>query len=157
MLKVVISGKDHLVVRLAGKINEAADLHMVSVPAKDAIEVDMIDVTHINSVGIRQLRDWTQTLKAQMLTFSYCPRVIIDQLNMVVDLIPKHSRIMSFYVPFYSEATGEEKNVLLVRGEHFHVDGHPGKIVLPPAVDSAGAEMEVDVLADKYFKFLSQF
>lgn len=157
MLKVIISGTDKLVIRMAGKINEAADLQLVNVPKAASIEVDLIDVTHINSVGIRQFRDWAMTLNTPVIWFSYCPRVFIDQVNMIDNFIPKHSRFMSFYVPYFSENTGEEKKVLFVHGEHFENKGGEVRMMWPVVTDSAGQGMELDVLPEKYFQFLSRY
>jgi hypothetical protein len=156
-MKIQITGREKLVVRMSGKMNESSDLEMISVPNADSVEIDLIDLTLINSVGIRIFKDWIFKIKAPIITLSYCPRIFIDQVNMVVDFLPKHARITSFYVPYFNEASGEEKAVLFVRGEHFTVENGKPEIKLPVVTDSAGSEMEVDVLGDRYFQFLKKY
>ena len=156
-MKVQITGHEKLVIRMAGKMNEAADLEMIMVPQAPSVEIDLIDLTLINSIGIRIFRDFARSIRTPELLFSYCPRIFIDQVNMVLDFIPRHSRIMSFYVPYCNEVSGEEKAVLFNRGEHFHVrEGEP--VLHPPLVlDSSGSEMEMDIISDRYFSFLKKF
>ncbi len=156
-MKVQVSGKDRVVVRMSGKLNESADLQMVSLPPVSAVEIDLVDLTHINSIGIRNFRDWLLTVKAPELAFSYCPRVFIDQVNMVMDFLPKHAKVLSFYVPYYSDATGEDKLVLFTRGKEFQVVDGEVKLTFPEVLDSKGKEMDVDVIGDRYFGFLSKY
>lgn len=156
-MKVLISGKNKLVVRMSGKLNEHADLEMITVPQADAVEIDLSELILINSMGIRNLRDWLLAIKAPVLTFSYCPRVFIDQVNMVLDFIPKHSKILSFYVPYYGDSSGEDKAILFTRGEQFTVTGDSTNISWPQVFDSKGKEMDVDVVGDRYFGFLKKF
>lgn len=156
-MKVQITGREKLVIRMAGKMNEASDLEMIMVPQASSVEIDLIDLTLINSMGIRIFRDFTRSIRSPELLFSYCPRIFIDQVNMVLDFIPRHSRIMSFYVPYCNEISGEEKAVLFTRNEHFiYQDGAP--VLNPPLVlDSKGGEMEMDIVGERYFNFLKKF
>lgn len=156
-MKVQITGREKLVIRMAGKMNEASDLELIMVPQASSVEIDLIDLTLINSMGIRIFRDFARSIRSPELLFSYCPRVFIDQVNMVLDFIPRHSRIMSFYVPYYNEVSGEEKAVLFTRDEHFTV--HEGALTLKPplVLDSKAGEMEMDIVGDRYFSFLKRF
>lgn len=156
-MKVQVTGKEKLVVRISGKLNESADLHMVTLPPASAVEFDLVELTHINSIGIRNFRDWLSTLKVPELTFSYCPRVFVDQVNMVMDFLPKHAKVLSFYVPYYSDGTSEDKLVLFTRGKEFQVVDGEVKITFPEVLDSKGKEMDVDVIGDRYFGFLTKF
>ncbi len=156
-MKVIVSGSDKLVLRMSGKLNESADLETVRIPQASSVEIDLIGLTMINSMGIRYFRDWVLGIKAPRLLFSYCPRFFIDQVNMIMDFLPKHARIMSFYVPYFSEDTGESKSVLFNRGEHFDFDNNKVIIKWPAVVDSAGKVMEVDVIGDRYFGFLKKY
>lgn len=155
--KVHISGKETIMVRMEGKINETADLHLVKLDPKIPVEIDMVGVVSMNSIGIRHFRDWTSTMQNESVIFSYCPRVFIEQVNMIRDLIPPQSKILSFYVPYYSEETGEEKNVLFVRGEQWKILDDEPEVIEPQVKDSAGNDMSVDVLPTKYFQFLQRF
>ena len=58
---------------------------------------------------------------------------------------------MSFYVPYFCEDTGEEKNFLFEKGVQFG----DGKLKVEDEIQDAGKVFELDVIASKYFKFLS--
>ena len=150
-------GREKLVMRVSGKLNETAEFDMIRLPKSNSLEIDLVDLTFINSMGIRIFKDWVHKLEVPELRFSYCPRIFIDQVNMVAEFIPKGSKIQSFYVPYYNEHSDEEKNVLFIRDEHFKLeDGEPE--INPPAVkDSKGQDMEIDILPEKYFAFIKRF
>jgi hypothetical protein len=156
-MKVQISGHDKVVIRMSGKMNETADLEMIMLPKASSIEIDLIDLTLINSMGIRIFRNFALSISSPELLFSYCPRIFIDQVNMVADFIPRHSRILSFYVPYYNEVSGEEKSVLFTRNEQFTVENGVPALRPPLVQDSNGGEMEMDVVGERYFSFLRKF
>lgn len=122
-----------------------------------AYVVNLDELSAINSIGIRAFMNWMRELGDVPVTFMNCPKFFIDQVNMVVDFIPRHARVHSFYVPFYSEATESDKMVLYRTGlEFLRSDGkmhvrHPQKVL-----DSAGNAMELDVISDRFFKFLEK-
>lgn len=150
-------GREKLVMRISGKMNESAEFDMIRLPKSESLEIDLVDLTLINSMGIRIFKDWVHRLEVPSLFFSYCPRIFIDQVNMVVDFIPKTSTIQSFYVPYYNEDSEEERNVLFVRNEHFKMENGEPVITFPDVKDSKGREMEIDVIAEKYFAFIKKF
>ena len=155
--KVQVTGKEHVVVRLSGEINEMADLSAVRLPVGLPVEIDMSAVTSINSMGIRSFREWALKVSNATFHFSYCPKVFIDQLNMIRGMLPPQARVISFYVPFFSETTGEEKNHLYIQGEHFKIEGGEVKIFDPVMKDANGMDMELDVIPAKYFSFLNSY
>lgn len=156
-MKVQLLGREKPVMRLSGKMNEAAEFEMIRLPKSDSLEVDLVDLTLINSMGIRIFKDWVHKLEIPELRFSYCPRIFIDQVNMVAEFIPKNSKIQSFYVPYFNEQSEEEKDVLFIRDENFKmVNGEP-VITPPPVKDSRGHDMEIDILPEKYFAFVKRF
>ena len=150
-------GREKLVMRISGKLNETAEFEMIRLPKSDSLEIDLVDLTLINSMGIRIFKDWVHRLGVPELRFSYCPRIFIDQVNMVSEFIPKNSKIHSFYVPYYNENSEEEKNVLFVRDEHFKLEDGEPMILAPEVKDSKGQAMEIDVLPEKYFAFIKRF
>src|ERR1700679_1102075 len=104
---------------LKGAIDEDANFSQGPVTGS-AVIVDLGAVTAINSVGIREWIKWTKTLPAGCkLTVRNCPKIIVDQINMVLGFLPAGSRVESFFVPYYSEATGNEKMVLFINGREF--------------------------------------
>lgn len=156
-MKVQVSGTENLVVRLSGKLNETADLNRISFPPVKSVEFDLAEVAHINSIGIRNFREWLTTIPVPEMTFSFCPRVFIDQVNMVTNFLPARAKILSFYVPYYIEETGEEKLVLFSRGKEIEGTGGVVQINFPKVLDGNGNEMTVDVITERYFSFLNRF
>lgn len=156
-MKISFSGHNPLVIRLAGPLNEDSDMSLVIIPPTPAIEVDLSELTKINSVGIRNFVAWVAKLSAPQVTFTFCPRFFIDQVNMIANFIPERAKINSFYVPYYSKDTDEEKNVLYTRGQQYEVKDDGTFTVTHPLVkDANGQEMDLDAL-DRYFSFLAKF
>jgi hypothetical protein len=73
---------------------------------------------------------------------------------MVQGFLPATGRVLSFYVPYYSEETGNEKLVLFRYGHEFTDQGMQN---VPEIIkDDDGSEMEIDVVDSKYFKFIKK-
>lgn len=106
-----------------------------------------------NSSGIRDWLRWLRpaaTQKGVTIQFFECPETFIQLANMISDFLPANSEVVSFYVPYYSEHTGETKKVLLTRGHEYFDE----KVVIPELRDKEGNAMELDVDANRFFKFL---
>lgn len=137
---------------ISGDLNEDANFSSDSVAAGQPIVLDLEGVTSINSVGIREWIKWIKTLpESPPLTVRKCPKIVIDQVNMIAGFLPVKTIIESFFVPYFSETTNNEKMVLFEKDKHF-----TGAELTPPESvnDDAGNPMEMDVIAAKYFKFL---
>lgn len=138
---------------LAGKIDEDADFGPHSLDGATAIVVNFESVQTINSCGIRELIKWTKTAPQAHFTYQRCPKVIVDQINMVDGFLPANGTVESFFVPYYNEDSGSEKNILFEKGREFNA----GKVTPPSKVaDDAGNTMEMDVIESKYFKFIEK-
>lgn len=155
--KVSIAGTDPAVVRMSGKINENADLGLIKVDPKLPLEIDLVGVTAVNSLGLRSLRHFFNSLQNPVIHLSFCPRVVVDQLVIVRDLLPDKARVISFYVPFFLEETEEVKNVLFTRGKEYSVKNGQVTLKIPQVFSAAGKEMEIDVVQSRYFSFLEKF
>ena len=153
--KALVSESTSVVVRLSGPINEHSEIEVVKVRSDLPLEVDLSGLTSLNSTGIRVFRNWSQMFVNDEISFSYCPKAFVDQLNMIFSLVPERARVISFYVPYCSDSSGEEKLALYVSGDHYMKEN--GKIVFrhPKIKDSKGKTMALDVLP-KYFGFLSR-
>jgi hypothetical protein len=152
MLNLQKSG-DQLVVQIGGKIDEDADFGPHSLDGAAKILVDFEKVQTINSCGIREWVKWTKTNPTAKFTYRNCPKVIVDQINMVDGFLPANGTVESFYVPYYNDDSGSEKSVLFTKGKEFA----PGKINLPSDVkDDKGQALEIDVIESKYFKFVEK-
>lgn len=148
------SGSD-VIVTLAGHIDEDAQFTALDLSgASGKVVVDIEGVTAINSCGIREWVKWIRTApNTTSVVFKKCPKVIVDQINMVTGFLPENGKVESFFVPYYSDESGNEKMVLFEEGKQFN-----GGDVNPPAEvkDESGEAMEMDVIEAKYFKFLKK-
>jgi len=142
-----------LVVKMSGTIDEDADFSRLDLKGNTAVDIELSGVKSINSCGIREWIKWIGTAGAAPVTFNNCPKVIVDQINMVDGFLPSTGKVNSFYVPYYNDDAGSEKNVLFRYGTEFSDQG-----VKPPSPvkDEDGNEMEMDVIESKYFKFLNK-
>lgn len=143
-----------LTAKLGGTIDEDIDFNQYSFAPYKTIELNLSGLKSINSCGIREWIVWMGTAKgATSVVFHECPKIIVDQINMVQGFLPANGRVQSFYVPYYSEESDEEKNVLFTQGKEYDDSG-----VRPPAevLCSKGTAMEMDVLEARYFKFIKK-
>jgi hypothetical protein len=144
---------DSIIVKIAGVIDEDFIFSQYSISEGKTIDFDLSEVKGINSCGIREWIKWMETVKEAKINLLHCPKVIVDQMNMVQGFLPANGRVHSFFVPFYNEDSGEEKMVEFNFGKEFT---DQGQITMPKVQDSAGQDMEVDVIESKYFKFLKR-
>lgn len=146
---------DQLVLTFHGQIDEDASFEGVTFDGAKNIVIDMDHVVAINSCGIRDWIKWIRTApEGCQITYRKCPKVIVDQINMVAGFLPDNAKVESFYVPYYCEETGNEKMVLFTEGKEFS----NGQVTPPTDVkdDSSGDPMEMDIMEAKYFKFLKK-
>lgn len=73
-------------------------------------------------------------------------------LGLVKGLLNANTKVVSFYIPFYSEKTGERADLLVRDGRDFSAGRKPK---FNPPNDRNGEPMEMDVL-DDYFAFLPE-
>lgn len=145
---------EETLVTFAGHIDEDAQFANLDLNGASKVVVDLDGVTAINSCGIREWIKWIRTAPSNAtVVYKNCPKVIVDQINMVTGFLPDNGKVESFYVPYYSDASGDEKMVLFKEGVEFK-----GGEIFPPAEvkDSSGEVMEMDVIEAKYFKFLKK-
>lgn len=141
-------------IKISGIIDEDARFADFPLAGAPALRIDLNDVKSINSCGIRDWITWLSQAGSIPVEFSQCPKVIVDQVNMVQGFLPATGRVLSFYVPYYSEDTGNEKLVLFRYGHEFTEKGVQN---IPETIkDEDGSEMEIDVVDSKYFKFLTR-
>lgn len=143
---------DSDILSLKGHIDEDAVFENVTYGDSSQLIIDFNKVSAINSCGIREWITWIQKAPPEKkIVYRNCPKIIVDQANMVSGFVPPNGVIESFYVPYYCESTDNEKMVLFVAGKEFEGDS----ISAPEVKDEeSGEEMEMDVIEAKYFKFL---
>jgi hypothetical protein len=140
-------------ITIAGIIDEDVDFNEFSLNGINQMEFDLNSVKSINSCGIREWIKWLGTNSKAKMTYVNCPKIIVDQINMVDGFLPKNGKVLSFYVPYYNDDSGTEKNVLFRHGTEY-----TDTAVTPPekVVDEIGNSMEMDVIETKYIKFLGK-
>ena len=144
---------EKLSLKMSGTIDEDVDFQQYSLSGANLIDLDLNGVSSINSCGIREWIKWISTGSSAKITFNNCPKVIVDQINMVDGFLPGNATVTSFFVPYYNEELGSEKNILFRWGHEFKEGS-----VTPPSVvkDDSGEAMEMDVIESKYFKFIKK-
>ena len=151
----VVSKQDeiNLILEVSGAIDEDAVFPPPSLNGASAVIWDLEKVTTINSVGIREWIKWVKSFPPSIqLNVRRCPKIIVDQINMVAGFLPSGTVVQSFFVPYYAEGSGAEKMVLFENGREY---GN-GPVEPPAEVkDDGGEVMEMDVIEAKYFKFLN--
>ncbi|MBL7542966.1 MAG: hypothetical protein JNL11_04075 [Bdellovibrionaceae bacterium] len=138
-------------VLLEGPINETFAVFDYRPNRDKSVRFDFQKVTTINSMGIRYWISWLHRNPGTAFHFRNCPVCIVDQINNVSDFMPSGTTVESFYVPYYSEHTGEEKHDLYILKKDYNL-GQVAKI--KEMNDSQGNKMEIDIYPQKYFKFL---
>lgn len=139
--------------KVVGVIDEDARFEDFKIVGAPALSINMSQVKSINSCGIREWIVWIGTAGTVAIELHECPKVIVDQINMVQGFLPAHGKVASFFVPYFSEETGSEKTVLYRFGTEYSEKGLQGT---PNIKDDSGKPMEIDVVEAKYFKFLQK-
>ena len=140
-------------VNVTGVIDEDVDFNNFSLVGVAGIEMNLGSIKSINSCGIREWIKWIGTAGTTPVVYHECPKIIVDQINMVQGFLPAAGKVASFYVPYYNDESGAEKNVLFTHGKEY-----TDTTVAPPAEvkDDEGNPMEMDVVEAKYFKFIKK-
>lgn len=138
---------------LMGTIDEDADFSKIPIAGATAIDLQLGGVKSINSCGIREWIKWMGAATGAQIKWNECPKVLVDQINMVDGFLPANAKVMSFYVPYFCDDAGSEKNVLYRYGTEYS----EGQLTPPASVkDDDGNDMEMDVIESKYFKFIKK-
>ena len=142
------------IMTFTGAIDETAQLPPLANTRATVVLVNMRKVSAINSAGTRSWVNWVGRVQAPKQVWpEECPAVFVRNLSLVKGLLNASTKVVSFYVPFYSEATGERADLLVRDGHEFGV-GIPFKVI--PPNDKNGEPMEMDVLPETYLAFLPE-
>lgn len=144
---------DKMALTLVGTIDEDIDFNQYPLAGASEIDLHLDGVKSINSCGIREWIKWIAGSNAQAIRWHNCTKPIVDQINMVDGFLPPSGKVMSFYVPYYNDDAGSEKNVLFRYGQEYT----DNEVKAPASVkDDDGNEMDMDVIEAKYFKFIKK-
>jgi hypothetical protein len=140
-------------IQVVGAVDEVFNKNVAPVDFKMSSVIDLGKLSLINSTGIREWINWIGQFGSTSLVFTNCPKIFIDQINMINGLIPENSIVESFQVPYFNENEDKEHLFLAVQGQHYTKQ----KIEIPEAITINGTAFELDVMPAKYFKFISKF
>lgn len=136
---------------IIGSIDENFNQYTKEIPKAGHLDFNLQSLKSINSTGIREWIKLMQTVSRAQVSFNYCPKIFIDQVNMVSGFIPANGKVLSFYVPYYNEDLDSECLVLYKFGENYTASS---VTVQDEYKDEKGTAFELDVVKVKYFKFL---
>ena len=146
---------DSVSLKLAGPIDEDANFPNIDLSSFKEITFDFLSVTAINSCGIREWIRWIGNIKPDSkVTYVNCPKVIIDQVNMVDGFLPVNAKIASFFVPYFCESCDNLDTKIYSDPSGIA----SGAVKVPPQVPCSKCKQpaEIDVIETKYFKFLKK-
>lgn len=136
------------VIRLKGSIDEDFDGQILMNESSSKVFIDFNEVTKINSCGVREFIDVLTHIADKNIYYVNCPRILVDQINMVKGFVTNNSVVLSFYAPYFCEETDEDHMIL------FKATDIKDLSKAPEAKDSDGNELVFDDFEEKYFKFL---
>jgi hypothetical protein len=154
---------DQAHVRIVGPIGETSDLFTANLEKIKVLTIDFKELTYINSIGIRSWILWKSSSRFPVnisVVAINCPTVIINQASTVVGYFDSRFTIASLLAPYNCESCQYEEAVLWSLGADYQyaTDTKPYSIS-PHAIKKCpkcGEIMELDVIHDKFFKFLNR-
>ncbi|MAZ49876.1 MAG: hypothetical protein CME65_15040 [Halobacteriovoraceae bacterium] len=139
---------DKVVFRLSGQIDEDAELLKLDFSDAKEIEFNLDNVKLINSCGIRDWVEFQKTIPESVkISYSFCPQIIIEQINIIKGFIRPGAKVESFYAPYYDESKDEEVKLLITPDEVINQKA-------PVKKNEQGEELEFDEIEVQYFNFL---
>ncbi|MGZ3770581.1 MAG: hypothetical protein ACXVCP_13420 [Bdellovibrio sp.] len=145
-------------IMMSGSLNEySSALDGVDVNPEFDVHIDLKELHSINSLGVRNFHSFIHRIHCEKLKFFYCPRPFVNQLNLLNSFLPEKAEIESFFVPYYSEMTGEEGSALFTKYLEYKKSEGMLSLKIPELFDSQGNKMELDIMRDHYFRFLYNY
>ncbi|MGZ3687157.1 MAG: hypothetical protein ACXWPM_06590 [Bdellovibrionota bacterium] len=152
-VKIETTEGSTVLLRFEGKIDEESSFDRIQVPATSKIVFDLKAIEAINSCGIREWIKWIKAISpGKRLVYRHCPRVIVDQINMVDGFLPEGASVESFELPYFCENCSLITSIQILM-ERDCASGTP-KLADTVPCSKCGKEAEMDVVEGKYFRFL---
>ena len=143
---------DLLKVEIVGNIDEDAVFVPIQTTEVNKVRFDFSKVETINSCGVREwIKVITSIQPGKTIIYAGAPHFIVDQMNMVLNFLPKAAIVESIYVPYFCEACENQSLVLFQKGKELD-----NRKLNAPAIkcEKCKESMEMDVIEAKYFRFL---
>lgn len=147
----IVSSNKESVIKISGAIDEDFSTDFVSAITSSKIVFDFEEVNLINSCGIREWIELVERIPEKEIVYRCCPRVLVEQINMVSGFLGANCYVESFYAPYYSGSADEEFDILLKAAEVG--DDLKAPVKMCPKTSS---EMEFDDIESQYFSFLKR-
>lgn len=146
-------------ISIQGSIDENMDFSSLKIGEAKNLILDLREVRSLNSMGLRNWVHWVKSFRGRKQLFlRHCPRVVVDQMNILQGFLPIGAVVESIFVPYYCESCDKEENVLAQRGRDYmegSVDAREGQNLSPTKIcPHCGKTSEMDVIPAKYFGFL---
>lgn len=146
---------DSVSLKLTGSIDEDSNFPNIDLSSFKEITFDFMSVTAINSCGIREWIRWIGNIKPDAkVAYVHCPKVIIDQVNMVDGFLPSNATTKSFYIPYYCESCDSLETKLC--SDPAGIAKGSVKVASQVPCSKCQQPAEIDVIETKYFKFLKK-
>lgn len=143
---------------ISGEIGETAKFNQIGLPDIKHLILDLQNLNFLNSVGLRSLVLWMQTVKCSVITIKNCPSVAVHQINVLNGFLPARAVFESFELPYTCDACGHKVRTWLTRNKDFMepTADEPEWIKFEKQVKcpSCGKDADLDVMPLRYFSFL---
>jgi len=132
---------------IVGTIDEDFDPKLFDLSGKTVI-FDFNILEGLNSCGIREWIKFVSGIKDKRIVYDRCPRLLVDQMNMIKGFLPSGASVRSVYAPFFSPKEEEEIDLLI------SLEGFNESMLENQFHPKTKSPLEFDDLPSQYFAFL---
>ena len=152
----IIQDNKILNISIGGAVDEDAKFPKVEFNNIKQINFNFSKLKLINSCGIREWVIWLRDIPSDItVVYCQCPRILVEQINMIDGLMPKNGFVESFFIPYYCEECDEISDLLCSKGKDYGgVDFEPKEFI---SCNKCENNAEIDIIESKYLKFLKKF
>src|SRR5688500_11521961 len=108
---------------IKGVINEFAQFGSHSFQNTKRLNFFFNRIAMINSTGIVMWVNWINSVVQHnpdlQITYSGCPKVIVDQMNKIKEFLPDTVTVISFEVPYYCKHCGKNLAKTITLGKEY--------------------------------------
>ena len=147
---------DKMSIIIGGAIDEDVKFPQLNTSGFNFINFDFQNLALINSCGIREWVIWLRTIPVEIqVSYFNCPRVLIEQINMIDGLMTQNGNVGSFYLPYYCEECDDLTLLLCEKDKDYSKGGFEPKEYIK--CGKCGENAEIDIIESKYLKFINLY
>jgi hypothetical protein len=159
--RVESTPREH-VIYLIGEIDENADFKPIPVPKLGKLVLDLGEIRHLNSLGLRTWVQWVQKMNhLSGIYLRHCSNVVVHQMNILEGFLPLGAIVESFEIPFYCSSCDTQSVVMVERGrDYLEATSDTAEKIMTPMqrpCTVCRSIAEADIIPAKHFKFLKKF